>query len=509
MATEVLETELKYEMPPGARLPQLDDLPTVCGESEPDDQTLTADYYDTDDLRLIRSGITLRRRRGGSDAGWHLKLPAGGHTRTEIQVPLERSASSVPDELAALVLAYTRGAALRPVAQLTTQRRRRILRDSAGASLAEVVADDVHARTMGAATGVSRWQEAEVELTGGTPSLLAAADKRMRQAGLRPAGRATKLQRALGDQLTAVGSAGDEPGQAGEPTAGQVVLGYLDAQLAALKSLDPAVRRDMPDAVHQMRVATRRLRGALRVFRNVLDHEERDALAAELKWLGGVLGAARDAEVLSGHLQAAVRELPPEVVMGPVEARVRAHFAPIAAGAREEVVEALESSRYYQLLDRLDAMAGGQVLAGLADQPAAGVLTRAVRRAGRKVRRRIRRAWSLPAGPGRDLALHDTRKAAKEARYAAEAVSPVFGKPAGRFAKRMKKLQSVLGDHHDGVVARGLSRELGVRAQLAGDNAFCFGVLYQLDVDRGRQLERQARRVWKKAARSRDRRWLR
>ncbi|MGH3226608.1 MAG: CHAD domain-containing protein, partial [Streptosporangiaceae bacterium] len=125
------------------------------------------------------------------------------------------------------------------------------------------------------------------------------------------------------------------------------------------------------------------------------------------------------------------------------------------------------------------------------------------------VRRRMRRARRVPAGPGRDTALHEARKAAKHARYAAEAVSPAFGKQATRFAKRVKKVQSVLGDHHDDVVARATIRDLGVQAHLAGENAFAFGVLYEQDACRAGGLEAQARRAWKRAAKRKYSAWLR
>ena len=87
MAVNVNETETKYDAPAGAALPRLDGLPQVAGTSGPDEEQLEAEYYDTDDLRLIRAGITLRRRRGGDDAGWHLKLPLGADTRRDIRLP--------------------------------------------------------------------------------------------------------------------------------------------------------------------------------------------------------------------------------------------------------------------------------------------------------------------------------------------------------------------------------------------------------------------------------------
>jgi CYTH domain len=99
MAVNVNETEAKYDAPAGAALPRLDDLPQVTGISGPDEEQLEAEYYDTHDLRLIGTGITLRRRRGGDDAGWHLKLPLGADTRREIRLPLDRAGRRVPGEL--------------------------------------------------------------------------------------------------------------------------------------------------------------------------------------------------------------------------------------------------------------------------------------------------------------------------------------------------------------------------------------------------------------------------
>jgi CHAD domain-containing protein len=507
MATEIRETERKYEAPPGTSLPDLDDLPGVAAGSGPEEQRLEARYYDTEDLRLIRSGVTLRRRQGGSDPGWHLKLPEGGDSRREIQLPLARAVRQVPKELSSLVRAFTRGAALAPVAEISTLRHRLVLLDETGDSLAEVVDDDVSASTLGSQTELSHWREVEVELTGGGQGLLAAADKRLRRSGLRPAGRQAKLERALAGQLPARNGGRGRP--APRSTAADVVLAYVGTQVAAIMAFDPLVRRDAPDAVHQMRVATRRLRSTLKSFGGVLRASDCERLGDELKWLGGVLGTARDAEVMAGHLQAALNGIPPELIMGPVRARVRVHFAPAGAEARAAVLEALDGDRYLALLDGLDALLVDPPLTPEAGRPAAEVLPAAVRHTRRRMRKRIRRAWHVPAGPGRDTALHEARKAAKHSRYAAEAVSPAFGSPARRFAKRVKKVQSVLGDHHDGVVARATIRALGVQAHLAGENAFTFGVLYEQDACHAEDLETQARRAWKRAAKRKYTAWLR
>jgi CHAD domain-containing protein len=521
MVTRITETERKYDAPQGATLPDLADLPEVAAESGPEEQTLRAQYYDTDDLRLIRHGITLRRRTGGSDAGWHLKLPLGGDSRSEIRLPPGRAARQVPAQLAALVRAFTRGEALRPVAQISTLRHRRVLLDDAGESLAEVVADDVSTQVMGEAVAAMRWHEVEVELTGGGPRLLEAADKRLRGSGLSPAGQQAKLERALADQL-----ASGQPSRAGAPLAGPrpaaddcrgltprapaaaVIMAYARAQVATLLLFDPLVRQDMPDAVHQMRVASRRLRSMLSSFGQVLRRDECRSLGAELKWLGDTLGTARDAEVLAARLHDSLEQMPPEQVIGPVAARVRIHFAPAEAGARSAVLEALDSDRYLALLDSLDRLLADPPLTADAAGPAGEVLRPAVRRTRRRLHRRLRRASRTAAGPDRDVALHQARKAAKHARYSAEAVSPVFGKPARRFANRVKKIQSVLGDHHDSVVARAAIRELGVQAYLAQENSFTFGLLYEHEACDARDLEKRAFRAWERASRPRYRAWL-
>jgi CHAD domain-containing protein len=506
MAQSMNETEAKYDAPAGRALPGLGDLPRVAGTSGPDEEKLEADYYDTGDLRLMRTGITLRRRRDGHDAGWHLKLPAGPGTRREIRLPLGRAGAGVPRELAELVRVYTRSEPLRPVARMTTRRQRLILLGRSGESLAEVAADDVSAQALADGEKVSQWREVEVELTGGGLGLLRAADKLLRRDGLRPAGRAAKLERALAGQL---------PGPASEPPltpsspAGQVVLAYLRAHTEKLKSLDPMVRMDEPDAVHQMRVATRRLRSTLRSFGRIIPRSDTLGLAGELKWLGDLLGEARDGEVLAGHLEANLRRMPAELAVGPVQARVRGHFAPAQAAARDAVLAALGSERYFSLLGELDRLIASPPLTRRAVRPAAGVLPKAVRRGYWQTSRRMRRARRAAAGPPRDMALHQARKAAKRARYAGEAVAPALGKEARRFTRQMKNLQSVLGDHQDTVIARQVDRELGMNAHLADENAFSYGLLYGRDACDGERLQARAHQTWQQASRSRYRRWMR
>jgi CHAD domain-containing protein len=300
--------------------------------------------------------------------------------------------------------------------------------------------------------------------------------------------------------------AGTRPQRSASP--GEVVLAYLRIQAGVLSSLEPMVRADEPDSVHQMRVATRRLRAAFRSFGTVIPRPRSDKAAGELKWLGGLLGAVRDGEVLPRHLQADLRPVPVELLIGPVQARVQGHFSPGRAAAYTELIEALDSPRYAALLAELDRLTIEPPLGPRAGDPAREVFPAAVRRAYRQANKRMRRARHTPSGPARDVALHQARKSARRARYAAEVARPAIGKPARRFSRQMKKVQTVLGDHQDSVVARQAARDLGIGAHLAGENAFTYGLLYELQAHQAQRLQADARRGWKKASRSRYRRWM-
>jgi CHAD domain-containing protein len=392
------------------------------------------------------------------------------------------------------------------VAAITTLRRVTTLVGQHGESLAEVADDSVRAVPANDSGPATEWREVEVELTGGDGALLAAAGNLLRDSGLQRAARSAKLERVLGERPP-------EPAGPGKLTpsasAGDVIGAYLRSQAEQLKSLDPKVRRTEPDSVHQMRVASRRLRSTLRSFGAIVSRPQTDHLAAELKWLGGVLGAARDAEVQAERLDEQVRLTDLEELLGPVQARVQAHGAKARATSMKAVFAALKSQRYYALLDELDELTADLPAGPAARDSARQALPAAVSRSYRKTRRRMRAALKVPAGSLREAALHDARKAAKQARYAAEAVAPVLGRDAARFGKRMKKLQTVLGDNQDTVVGRELARRLGVAAQLAGESAFSYGLFYGRDACEGARLQAKASNAWREASRARYRHWFR
>ncbi len=318
----------------------------------------------------------------------------------------------------------------------------------------------------------------------------------------RPATNGTSAPRP--EQQTAI--AGTRP-RASSSAAG-VVLAYLRAQAQALAAWELQVRAGEPDSVHQMRVATRRLRAALRSFRTVIPAADSDHLYAELRWLGHALGQARDDEVLTAHLRDLLHTLPTELLVGPVEARVQGHFAPRRAASLTALLEALDTPRYADLLAELNQLIHEPPRGPQADAPAREVLPAAVRRAYRQADRRMRRARHTQAGPARDTALHQARKSARRARYAAEASAPASGTPARRFARQMKRIQSVIGDHHDLVTVRAEARELGIGAHLAGENAFSYGLLHERAQHQAERLDARAREDWHHASRRKYRRWM-
>ncbi|MEU2142870.1 MULTISPECIES: CYTH and CHAD domain-containing protein [Streptomyces albovinaceus subgroup] len=498
MADTKREIERKYEATEDTRLPDLTRAAGV-GRVAPRGRTeLDAVYWDTADLRLAADSLTLRRRTGGDDEGWHVKFPVALGVRDEIHEPLS---DTLPPSLAALLRSRVRQAEIVPVVRLLSSRDVHHLLADDGTLLAEVSVDTVLAeRLAGEGSGTSAaWTEIEVELADdGDPAVLDAVEKRLRKAGIRPAQSASKLARALGE--TTPERDGGKPGKDAPQTAGDHVLAYVREQIATIVRLDPAVRRDLPDSVHKMRVATRRLRSAFKTHRKILDREVTDPLGAELKWLAAELGLDRDQEVLDERIGSRVEALPAPLTLGPVRGRLRAWSAARRTGSRRRIIDVLDGQRYLDLLDALDALSAEPPLRPAARKAPGKALPRAVLKDYEKLARRMDHALEHPPGPERDTAMHEARKAAKRARYAGESARPALGKPAKRFAKRVKAVQTVLGDHQDSVVAREALRTLAIQAHAAGETAFTWGLLYGQEEAVAEARERELPEVWARAS---------
>ena len=536
-----LEIERKFAVGASFVLPRLDDVGRAAGvaaTTEPETFTQEAVYYDSEDLRLASAKITLRRRVGGTDDGWHLKLPAGVGAREEIHRPLsaaepdERGIAhgAPPADLLDIVFLHLRGARVSPVARLVTTRGATRLLDLAGEPLAEVVDDRVRAQTLGERAVLRQWREIEVELLtqpdapatngasagGNGTRLLDEVEAALRAAGATDAPHGSKLAQVLSLANTAPPEPAPRPApellarrrRRGGVAAGEVLRVYLSAQVEALLAADPRVRMDEPDAVHKMRVATRRMRSTLRTFASLFPADLVAHLDLELGDLARSLSGARDSEVQLAYFDGRLAALPSDLVLGPIEESLAGHLKAGMAEGRAEALAALRAERYLVLLVDLADLVRAP-LTGRARRPAATELRELVRVADRKLVVKVAKAAATAAGPDRDVLLHSARKQAKRLRYAGEALVPIFGADAKALARLSEEAQELLGTHQDATVAAGLLRSWGVAAQEAGDStAFTYGLLLGLEELRARVAEREFFDAWPALSDSRDRRWM-
>ncbi|WBB81991.1 CYTH and CHAD domain-containing protein [Micromonospora sp. WMMD882] len=471
----MIEEERKYAVPDGFRLPDLSAaLPDGGRTRTRRSVTLVATYFDTADLRLARAGVSLRHRKG-EKRPWTVKLPTGvPGARHEISRP--GRAATAPAELVALVTAYHRGEPLRPVARVRTVRRRRELLDGDGAPLAEVVDDEVTTDVLpgadrdgssGAAGGTFR--ELEVErLAGGDDTVLDRVEDILRAAGARRGTFVPKHVRALGPAAGRAPDRVDPVGLPDRPTAGDVVTEAVRRGVRRVLRHDPLVRLGDEagdvDAVRRMRVGARRLRSDLRTFGPLVDPDWARPLRAELAWLGGVLGAVRDVEVLRGRLRSTAAADPVSALDPDAVDRLDAALVARHERARTAVDEALRSPRYLALVESLVAATRAPRLTGRADRPAKKTLRRLVAKPWRRLTSGTKRHDGVdaldPIGP--DETWHEIRKEGKRARYALEAVAPVAGGGAAKLVLAMKETQALLGAHQDAAVAAEVWTELAL-----------------------------------------------
>jgi CHAD domain-containing protein len=507
VTTVHVEVERKFEVDETFALPDLTGAGAVAAVGDPEEQALEATYYDTPDLRLLRSRVTLRRRTGGADAGWHVKLPGVDGARRELHQPLGRAARTAPRAVVAPLLGLLGTAAAEPVATLSTRRMVHRLLDEEGRVLAEVADDVVVGTALATGPGepatVTTWREIEVELVDGDETLLQAVTERLVAAGARPAAVPSKVGRVLDGRLPAPAAPAPEPaeadgkarkgkkakkGRAPVRTAGEVVLGAVAGQLQALRAADLAVRTEQPEGVHDLRVACRRLRSIFAAFRPVLDREHTDPLRAELQWVGAQLSGARDTEVALAHLRNLVAAQPVELVLGPVAARLQQTAIKDHETGARQVTRTLTDRRYLRLLDALDALLAEPPVTELAAAPAPVQLADAVRRTGKRLRRTVEAALEVE-GAERHERLHDVRKAAKRVRYTAEVAEAEFGEPATALIACTKQVQDLLGAAQDTVVTRDVAVRVGRAAFAAGENAWTYGRLHALEEARATAAE--------------------
>lgn len=475
-----LEVERKFDVIDSTVSPSFEGIAAVARVEKPPVQELDAVYYDTAGQDLARNRITLRRRTGGSDAGWHLKLPAGPDSRTEIHASLEASDSdTVPAELLDVVLAIVRDRPVKPVARITTRRERQVLYDGQGAALAEFCDDHVTAWSA-ADSEEQQWHEWELELAGtddgqgANQELLDRLSNRLLDAGAAPAGHGSKLARVLDREA--------KPADA--PTATDPVHRAVAKHVEELVAWDRAVRADVYDSVHQLRVITRKIRSLLKDSQDSFGLADGAWILDELRELAGVLGLARDAEVLGERYERELNALDPALVRGPVWDRlVEGAQRRYQVGLRRSLV-AMRSKRYFRLLDALDEVVAERPVPAAGAEPAPVTIDAAykrVRKAVQKAEAARQAADSDEAAADEivdaDEALHVIRKRAKRLRYTAAATGD------DQVAQQAKVIQSLLGDHQDSAVSREHLLTQADAAHAAGEDTFTYGLLYQRETE--------------------------
>ncbi len=468
----------KFEVEPDWVLPQITPLVPAGGRIDQEVRRLDNTYFDTPSAGLRLFGITLRRRMGGSETGWQLKVPHGT-ARAELQV--SSGAKTLPPTLTRSVAGLRAGEKLDKIATLTTARTAYRVLNADNELILEIADDQVESIPSHGESTQQSCREVEVELgPAGKKGDLKRAGKLLCDAGATPSTVRTKLDRVLGPA-----SSNGEKATAETATVGKLVADYIATQCDVLACNDVGLRTGAP-VVHETRVAARRLRSTLRTFGDVVVPARAAELNNELVWYADLLGQVRDREVMSARLTTLIAELPPHQVRGPVEAEITKTLAKERDDAIQRLNTAMRTRRYQHLVQLLrtwktappftDAAAGR-------DKTAVNYVEKARRAADKRLRKAdddIER-------------LHQARKAEKRLRYAAELVEPA-DKRMKRITRNAKDLQTLLGEHQDAVVAANFLSTISAAAgEENSDSGFTYGVLVANELNRAAHIRQSLR----------------
>ena len=453
---ETVERELKLRAGEEFHLPEL-------GGEAIEPRLFVSTYHDTADHRLARSGITLRHRLENGSGLWQLKLPHGV-ARLELEEP--GPVTAVPDDLAGLLVGHLRGAPLVPIARLQTRR------EGVRADGAEIVHDTV--AVLDDQKVMRSFEELEVELLDGDEKTLRRIERALRRAGAADGESRPKVFQALDLDFH------PEPAEAPvDESAAATLQARLAEQAERVLAHDPGTRLGTdPEELHQMRVATRRLRAFLRAGRDLLDPGWSATVREELRWLGSALGPVRDLDVLLEHLTSEVESLGEDAVGG---RKLLRSLRSARSTARRKLLSALGSDRYFALLDELQ-----RPIATVAEEP---TLEQIHAREHKKLRKAVKALGPDPT----DEELHATRIKVKRARYAGEL------RGAGAYVKAAKVLQDVLGEHQDAVVAQ---QRLRAAVERAPETALAAGRLVERERGRAERTRDEWRPAWKRLKRA-------
>ena len=457
------------------------ELPAVGGRALPR-RVFTEIFYDTSGGRLGLAGFVLRRQIENGKGLWRLSVVCDGVPTLDVETP--GGPAGPPEELRELVSAASAGFELAPVLRARTHATG--LRVKAGSrSLAKISVASITLLDGQRTTG--SFSEIELEQLAATRKELARLESALRKSGAKPTNGAGPLEQALARE--------PQPELPLPSTSLEQLRPYLREQYARMLAHDPGVRvgKD-PEDLHQMRVATRRLRSVLNTAAPILDPAWVTEMRSELAWLGGELGPARDLDVLIPYLREEAGRLDPadRKALAPLFKKL----ANSRAVARRSVLRALRSERYLALLASIEAAAAGPPPGG------AGSLRAEVKNEFKRLRKAMRQVEEEPT----DEAIHQARIKGKRARYATELLEDELGKPGLKLLAAAKEFQDAAGEQHDAVVAEARIRAL-LRGSRAQRTALAAGILVGRQRDRRdaavaalpkawRRYEEAAGKVW-------------
>lgn len=502
--TQQLEVERKFSVADDQPAPHLLEIARVSKVAESTVHSLSALYFDTPDLRLSRAKIALRRRTGGKDSGWHLKIstPEG---RIETHAPLgddSVEAPKVPEELLSFVRSIIRNQPLSPIARVDNDRHESLLVNDEGECLAEFCDDHVRAWSYLPGGTESQWREWEIEITaysqdqGLGTEIIESAEAVLIKQGAHTAQSSSKIAQALGNSVNNV-PLPPQVAQLDPQSPEYALIAALKRNRDKLVALDPLVRQDASDSIHQMRVATRELRSHMQTFDGLLGGERYKQIEKDLKLFARILGTARDAEVIAARFENLLNHNSDGIVDPATSEFLFKDIQRDYSLAHRRVVSTLNSQRYLALLDSLDVLlAEPPILSGTksgAKGPDHGIphethseavlfhhLEKTMQRLHEQDRkaRREHQDVTIPL-ERREAHFHDARKAAKKLRYSAEAIGDSTSLNTDKLYAACKHLQTVLGDFQDAVTSRDRLYEKALRAERKGLSTFGYGVLYQ------------------------------
>lgn len=495
----MFETSLKFALHPSFVLPDLSGLNGVAGVEELPIQESASTYFDTRDLRLARSGAILRFTEplSGDPPAWRLSLPEIEEGGPKDKLRFEGRRDEIPMEVRELTTAFARTEEISEKSVLHTRRRRWVFRSVGDSEVAEIVDDEVS--ILEGQAVIARYREMYVS---SKRSHLRSFVDALRSAGAAVTEPLPKYVRALGPQATAAPDVLDPGAVKPSDPAHLAIEKALSNGVARLLLNDPGARLEDPEAVHQMRVATRRLRSGLRTFAPLLHSGWSDALGIELRWLADALGRVRDLNVFDERLAHTAPELVGD--LDPLLGEVRRRLAI----ATNELRGVLNSRRYRKLLEQLVDAARHPQTTDQATQPCSASLPRLISTRWKKLRKG---ALTLDERSSASD-WHRVRIEAKRTRYPAEAVAPSLGKlsnAANRFAKKVEQLQEVLGQQQDALAAGHLTREIALQRE--GKEAFhlAAGIVIAREEQAASRAMASFDRVWKAVDKNKFHSWFR